>query len=187
MAFKNLSVESDPKWFLKDWNLSNSSTPCKWNGVICSGLGHVLGLNLSGAGLVGNLNMSNLIERLPNLAHVHFRGNFFYGNLSFLSTPDLSCSLGTLDLSANNFFQPIEFGALMLNCNRLRHLNLSSNRYLDDLSNLEFHSCGNLTVLDLSLLENRAKETSDSVSKPSLFVNWRRDGVGKHPTPFMRL
>ncbi|GAA0158269.1 hypothetical protein Leryth_004510 [Lithospermum erythrorhizon] len=150
MAFKNHSIEFDSNRFLKDWEVSNSSNYCNWNGVICSDLGHVLELNFSSAGLVGNLHLSSLVESLPNLAHLDFRGNLFYGNLSFPSAYDQSCSLESLDISENNFSQPIEFGALMLNCNRLRHLNLSSNRYLDDLSNLEFHSCGSLTVLDLS-------------------------------------
>ncbi|XP_060187153.1 receptor-like protein kinase BRI1-like 3 [Lycium barbarum] len=123
IAFKQSSIESDPKGFLKDWSLSSSS-PCTWNGISCSNNGEVVEINLSSAGLSGPLHLSNLMA-LPTLLRVYFNGNHFYGNLSSKATS--SCSFEFLDLSSNNFSEALVLEPLLKSCDRIKYLNVSGN------------------------------------------------------------
>ncbi|KAL6999007.1 Receptor-like protein kinase BRI1-like 3 [Sarracenia purpurea var. burkii] len=125
MAFKQSSVDFDPKGLLTDWNPS-SSTPCLWHGVSCSLDGRVTALDLTAAGLVGRLHLDELME-LPSLAHLRLSGNSFSGNLSSGAVAPSSCRFETLDLSSNNFSETLTSSSLLRFCNRLVSLNLSRN------------------------------------------------------------
>ncbi|KAA8527139.1 hypothetical protein F0562_008632 [Nyssa sinensis] len=123
MAFKRSSVDADPTVFLSDWSPASSS-PCSWRGVLCAlDGGGVTVLNLTNAGVIGRLHLSDLMA-LSSLTHLHLSGNFFSGNLS---SGIGSCSFETLDLSANNFSEPLAAQSLLLSCDRLVSLNLSHN------------------------------------------------------------
>lgn len=123
LAFKHSSIDSDPNGFLTDWSPS-SSTPCYWHGVSCSG-GRVAAVNLSGGGLTGRLRLHELMA-LPGLASLYLSRNSFSGNLSSAGAPPY-CRLETLDLSSNNFSEPLSVETLFQSCDRLRVLNLSRN------------------------------------------------------------
>ena len=127
LAFKSASVVSDPGGFLNDWRHDNPR-PCSWRGVSCSSSGaggRVVALDLTNAGLVGSLQLSQLLA-LENLRVVNFPGNYFTeGDLS--RSYKGSCELETLDLSANNLTLPLSGPPLLLACHRLASLNLSRN------------------------------------------------------------
>ncbi|RWW54669.1 hypothetical protein BHE74_00038740 [Ensete ventricosum] len=130
IRFKRSSVDSDPKGFLQNWTVDGSdsgSTPCSWNGVVCSAAdGRVCSLNLSNMGVTGRLNLEHLMA-LPSLLDLNLRGNSFYGNLSYSRTASsLPCGFETVDLSSNTFNEtiPSEF---LSSCPRLVSLNLSRN------------------------------------------------------------
>ena len=121
MAFKQ-SVDSDPKGFLADW-LDDSSSPCSWKAISCSLDGQVVALNLSYAGLIGGLNLP-FLTAVSTLQRLYLQGNSF--SAANLTTSSCS-SLQTLDLSSNNFSDPLPGPSFLLSCNRLSYLNLSRN------------------------------------------------------------
>ncbi|XP_051128687.1 receptor-like protein kinase BRI1-like 3 [Andrographis paniculata] len=158
LAFKRSSIDSDPDGFLRSW-IPSSSSPCSWAGVSCSGGSAVAKLDLSNAGLSGNLDLSDLMA-LKSLTTVLLAGNSFAGNLS--STTGDSCSFQHLDLSGNSFSQPLAAGALSTSCSRLVHLNLSGNA----LPRVDLKIGASLSQLDLS--ENKI---ADSALLTSLLSN----------------
>ncbi|XP_068643318.1 receptor-like protein kinase BRI1-like 3 [Aristolochia californica] len=121
VSFKR-SIERDPKNVLGNWNRnSNSSNACSWIGVTCFG-GRVVKIDLTGAGLVGRLQIDTLMA-MESLKAVNLRGNSFYGNLSGAS---VTCNLETLDLSSNDFSEEIA-ESLFRHCTHLVSLNMSRN------------------------------------------------------------
>ncbi|CAH9064079.1 unnamed protein product [Cuscuta epithymum] len=187
LNFMKSSVENDPNGFLKDWG-SSSSSPCKWNGVVCfpAHEGQVTDLNLQNANLHGFLHIYHLMA-LPSLRNLRLSGNRFYGNLSFPSdSSSCSSSFESLDLSSNNFSDSLDLGPLLSACNRLSYLNLSQNSIphlvlkpspsvlqvdasKNKISNLDLldyslSDCQNLSLLNLS--ENKL---SGNLMKSSLF------------------
>ncbi|XP_043689261.1 receptor-like protein kinase BRI1-like 3 [Telopea speciosissima] len=170
ISFQNLSVHTDPSGFLTDW-IPNSHNPCTWNGVSCSPDGRVSSLDLTNAGLTGYLRLDHLM-RLQHLQRVILRGNIFSGDLSPAAVAaSVRCNFETLDLSSNNFSDPIseEFMApcdrlISLNLSRnsitgaafkfgtsLRELDISRNRISDRrLLNYSLQNCGALSLLNFS-------------------------------------
>ncbi|CAK9142411.1 unnamed protein product [Ilex paraguariensis] len=145
LAFKNSSVKVDPNGLLNSWDYSVSSNPCSWKGVICSFNAHVTDLNFRNGGLIGQLQMSDLLN-IENLRHVDLHGNYFSGDLYFNNTVSSSpCVLEALDLSFNNLSESISDGVLVA-CDRLTSLNLSHN--LIPGASLKFGA--SLLELDLS-------------------------------------
>ncbi|KAG9448878.1 hypothetical protein H6P81_008843 [Aristolochia fimbriata] len=121
VSFKH-SVERDPRNVLGNWNpSSNSSTVCSWTGVTCFD-GRVVRIDLSGAGLVGRLQIDTLMP-MENLKEVNLGGNSFSGNLSGGSA---TCNLESIDLSSNNFSEEIA-DSVFRYCSRLASFNLSRN------------------------------------------------------------
>lgn len=171
LLFKQTSIELDPKGLLQNW-VSESNDSCSWTGVQCSEPnGSVQGLNLSGMGLVGRLQIDKLMA-LTGLRDINLHGNFFKGDLNYSSsTAPSSCSFVNVDLSSNNFSEKISSPFLTF-CTGLSSLNLSMNsipagvfpfgssiRVLDvsknkisdvGLLNYSLSSCQSLTHLDLS-------------------------------------
>ncbi|XP_058114456.1 brassinosteroid LRR receptor kinase BRL1-like [Magnolia sinica] len=142
MKFFSSSVEKDPNDVLRNWN-SISESPCNWTGVICSG-DRVVGLDLSGAGLVGRLQMDHLMA-VENLQNVSLHGNFFYGNLSHGSRASTPCSFVSVDLSSNNFTEAVS-ESFLLRCSSLLSLNVSRNSITGGI----FPFSPSILVLDLS-------------------------------------
>ena len=98
IAFRDSSIESDPKGVLGDWDLGSASNVCSWKGVICSQQGErVVGLDLSWYGLVGRLQIEHFMA-VENLMNLTLRGNSFYGNLSHSSSRELLLSHAALRL-----------------------------------------------------------------------------------------
>ncbi|XP_042519794.1 receptor-like protein kinase BRI1-like 3 [Macadamia integrifolia] len=125
ISFQNFSVQADPNGFLTDWT-PNSPNPCSWKGVSCSPDGHVSAIDLTNAGLTGHLRLDSLM-RLQHLQHLILRGNLFSGDLSpDAGAASVRCNLETLDLSSNNFSDPIS-EEFLLSWNNLSSLNLSRN------------------------------------------------------------
>ncbi|XP_073303605.1 receptor-like protein kinase BRI1-like 3 [Primulina huaijiensis] len=141
LAFKQSSIETDPKGFLKNW-VPSSSSPCSWNGVSCSNNGSVIKLDFTNAGLSGHLHISDLMD-LPNVKTLVFTSNFFYGNISSYSK---SCSIEFLDVSSNNFSEPLAMDSLLVSCSGIVSLNLSHNAIPG--GSLKFG--GSLLKLDIS-------------------------------------
>ncbi|GFP99129.1 serine/threonine-protein kinase bri1-like 1 [Phtheirospermum japonicum] len=124
LAFKESSIQSDPKGFLANWDPASYS-PCSWNGVSCSGDdGRVTKLDFQNAGLTGRLHISDLTA-LPALTTLLFSGNSFSGNLS--SSSSTSCNFEFLDLSSNTFSEPLAANYSFVPCSKLLYLNLSRN------------------------------------------------------------
>ncbi|KAL7088247.1 hypothetical protein ACP275_13G115900 [Erythranthe tilingii] len=146
LAFKQSSIEADPKGFLKNWSASSFSNPCSFNGVSCSDNGRITKLDLTNAALKGRLHISDLTAGLTSLTTLLLGGNFFSGNLSFTS-PVSSCSLEFLDLSVNGFSEPLAADSLLISCNKLAYLNLSHNS-IPSTTALKFGP--SLSQLDLS-------------------------------------
>ncbi|XP_030548962.1 receptor-like protein kinase BRI1-like 3 isoform X2 [Rhodamnia argentea] len=143
LAFKNSSVQSDPTGFLSNWEAS-SQTPCSWSGVSCTPDGHVHGLDLSNAGLRGALHFPRLTD-LRSLRVVNLHGNLFSaGDLS--ASASSSCRLETVDLSFNNFSDPLPGNSFLISCHSLVHVDLSRNSIPG--GNLQFGP--SLLQLDLS-------------------------------------
>ncbi|XP_052208195.1 serine/threonine-protein kinase BRI1-like 1 [Diospyros lotus] len=122
MAFKE-SIAADPNGVLANW-VSSAASPCSWRGLSCSDQGGVTVVDLTNAGLIGGLQLDTLIA-LPSLTRLYLSGNHFSGNLSVAPPP--SCRLETLDLSSNNFSEPLYAQALLHSCASLASLNLSRN------------------------------------------------------------
>ncbi|KAL5802053.1 hypothetical protein ACOSQ4_030358 [Xanthoceras sorbifolium] len=143
IAFKKLSVDSDPKGFLVNW--TNSISPCNsFQGVSCSDDGHVTALNLNNFGLTGSLHLPSLTA-LPYLQHLSLHDNFFSaGDLSTSRTS--SCNLQTVDLSSNNISGALPGRSFLLTCDRLVSVNLSHN----SISGASLHFGPSLLQLDLS-------------------------------------
>lgn len=162
IQFKQSSVELDPKGFLQSWVTGGEDGPCSWTGVLCSATGGLVqGINLSGMGLVGWLQIESLMQ-LPELRNIDFHGNFFNGNLSYSGAIDLSsspCGFETMDLSLNNFSNSIS-SAILLSCPRLSTLNLSGNSIVAGVYPFGL----SLQVLDLS----RNKISDDGLLNYSL-------------------
>ncbi|KAI7752128.1 hypothetical protein M8C21_031652 [Ambrosia artemisiifolia] len=175
LSFKKSSITSDPNNLLSTWTLSSS--PCSWNGVVCSTTtttNHrttttITAVNLSNMFLTGNLNLSELIS-IPSLSDVTLSGNRFSGNLSFPSIPCpfhslnfsgnkltgnipttlTSCNhLTSLDLSNNLISGDIPIG-LIPSLTSLQLLNLSGNNITGKFQTIDFGTCNNLTVINLS-------------------------------------
>ncbi|KAD3067164.1 hypothetical protein R6Q59_018741 [Mikania micrantha] len=148
LAFKKSSIDSDPNGFLSNWKLSTpSSSPCSWQGVVCSNDNHITGMNLVRTHLSGTLNLSDLML-ISTLTDLSFSGNYFSGNLSFSSS---SCSFQKIDLSENSFSEPIDVQSLLLTCNNLYSINLSKNKLSDSsLLSVSLSNCRNMKAFNLS-------------------------------------
>ncbi|KAK9152302.1 hypothetical protein Syun_010611 [Stephania yunnanensis] len=135
--FKASSVTGDPKGLLSDWTF-DSPNPCSWRGVFCSSRSsRVTGLDLSDYQLSGRLHLDQLISSLPLLERLSLRGNYFSGNISHV----FPCNFLALDLSSNNFSDPV-----FLSCHRLQYLNLSRNF----VQSVSFPFGSSLLQLDIS-------------------------------------
>jgi Leucine-rich repeat (LRR) protein/preprotein translocase subunit SecG len=149
MAFKQSSVQSDPKGFLADWR--HDGDPCSWRAVSCSPDGQVTALNLSNAGLIGSLDLP-LLTALPTVQLLYLQGNSFSaGNLTVSSSSSSCTSLHTLDLSSNKLSGSF---LLLSSCNRLAYLNLSRNSITG--ATLRFGP----SLLQLDLSRNRISDSS---------------------------
>ncbi|KAF8031312.1 hypothetical protein BT93_D0493 [Corymbia citriodora subsp. variegata] len=149
LAFKNSSVQSDPNGFLSNWEAS-SQTPCSWSGVSCTPDGHVQAVDLSNAGLSGVLHLPWL-TKLPGLRVLSLHGNLFSaGDLS--ASASSACQLETVDLSFNNFSDPLPGDSFLISCPSLVHVNLSQNSIPG--GNLHFGP----SLLQLDLSSNRISE-----------------------------
>lgn len=172
MAFKQSSIQSDPKSLLADW--THDGDPCLWRAISCSPDSQVTELNLSNAGLIGSLHLS-ILTALPTLRHLYLQGNSFHaGNLTVNNSTSCT-SLQTLDLSSNNLSDPF----MLASCNHLAYLNLSRNSipggtilfgpsllHLDlsrncisdsSLLNYSLSNCQNLNLLNFS--DNKIRGT----------------------------
>lgn len=159
LAFKQSSIQTDPRDFLSNWAPS-SSTPCSWAGVSCSDNGRVTKLDLTNAGLTGHLHISDLTA-FTALQTLLLSGNSFIGNLS--SPAYSSCtSLEFLDLSFNSFSDKLAADSFLMSCSKLAYLNLSHNSIPG--GSLKFGP--SLSKLDLS--ENKI---SDSTMLSSVLSN----------------
>ncbi|KAK6934705.1 Leucine-rich repeat-containing N-terminal, plant-type [Dillenia turbinata] len=147
LAFKKSSIDSDPNGFLSDWSAS-SSNPCSWKGVQCDASKHVVSLDFTNFGLMGHLYFPHLMV-LPSLKLVNLKENFFSGDLftsdASVSVKVTSCGLESIDLSCNNFSDPISH-PLLLSCHYLAYLNLSHN----SIPSVSFSFGSSLSQLDLS-------------------------------------
>ncbi|KAL8499258.1 hypothetical protein ACS0TY_022297 [Phlomoides rotata] len=102
------------------WNSSRDC--CEWNGVICDHFtGHVIRLDLSWGGLIGNLKSNSSLFHLTHLRSLSLASNDFSGS--------------TL---------PPEFGRL----NALRDLDLSDTGFAGEIP-MEFYHLSKLVSLDL--------------------------------------
>ncbi|KAI4390040.1 hypothetical protein MLD38_002195 [Melastoma candidum] len=169
LSFKRSSVLSDPNSVLLSWVAGNGS-PCGWRGVTCSSSSVVTGIDLSGAGLMGSLHLPDLVV-LTGLRSVNLRGNnFTAGDLS--AGTAASCLLQSIDLSLNNFSDPLPGNSFLGSCGQLIYANLSGNsipggslqigpsllqldlssNLISDVSllNTSLVSCQNLNRLDFS-------------------------------------
>ncbi|KAK9046202.1 hypothetical protein V6N11_052099 [Hibiscus sabdariffa] len=125
MAFKRISVSSDPHGALAKWS-EDSPSPCSWRGVSCSRDGRVTVLNLSYSGLVGALHLPNLTA-LSSLRQLYLQGNSFTAaDLSSVS----SCNLEAVDLSSNTISNHLPEKSFFSACNSLAYVNLSHNSIL---------------------------------------------------------
>ncbi|KAL2322080.1 hypothetical protein Fmac_026459 [Flemingia macrophylla] len=147
------------------WN-TDSSDPCEWKGISCSGSMRVVGVNLSYSDITGEIfkNFSQLTE----LTHLDLSQNTLFGeipedlrhcrkllnlNLSHnildgeLKLTGLT-SLHTLDLSNNRFYGEIgmNFPAI---CDSLVTVNVSGNNLTGTIESC-FDQCVRLQYLDLS-------------------------------------
>ncbi|KAF6145973.1 hypothetical protein GIB67_033332 [Kingdonia uniflora] len=178
LAFKSSSIQADPYAFLATWNSQQPSTPCSWKGVICDQQGKlVVALNLTDAHLTGHLRLDLLLP-LTNLKHLYLRDNFFSGHLmTSLNKPSHPCYFHTIDLSSNNFSDPLSPSSLLSLCDRLTYLNLSHN----SIPAATFTFGPSLTQLDLS--RNRISDCSISNCQNLNLLNLSHNNlVGKLPT-----
>ncbi|MFS7985144.1 putative protein kinase RLK-Pelle-LRR-Xb-1 family [Helianthus anomalus] len=145
LSFKKTSINSDPNGLLSTWKLS--STPCSWNGVVCSNNHRITAVNLTNMYFTGVLNLSQLMQ-ISTLTDVTLSGNYFSGNLSFSSG---SCPFHTLDLSGNNFSDTLDLQPLFLTCNNLYSLSLSKNKLSDSsVLSVSLSNCRNINMLNFS-------------------------------------
>ncbi|CAK8564756.1 unnamed protein product [Lathyrus sativus] len=148
--FRHSNIISDPKNFLSNWSLSSS--PCFWQGIICSNSGEITTVNLAGASLSGNTLDLFTFTSIPSLQHLLLHGNFF-SSFNFTVSNSKPCSLITLDVSSTNFSGNFPFENLV-SCYSLSYLNLSMN-FITSLKNHSFLGFGNggfssLIQLDMS-------------------------------------
>ncbi|RZR70935.1 hypothetical protein BHM03_00002436 [Ensete ventricosum] len=147
------------------WNQSDP-TPCDWLGITCDGADRVVGVNLAGSNISGELFPRFYL--LTELAHLDLSSNTIGGSIpadlnrcSGLKYLNLShnlldgqlnltglINLETLDLTLNRFNGSIRssFPAICVN---LVSLNLSENSFSGDITGC-FDECPKLQYLDLS-------------------------------------
>ncbi|KAK4490979.1 hypothetical protein RD792_001700 [Penstemon davidsonii] len=131
----NLKQEWGDPPILQSWN--DTSSPCDWLEIQCSGDGSVTGITLTNYNLNGII--PNSISTLQNLTVLNIAFNFFKGNFP---TAILNCSkLQTLDLSQNLFVGNIP--ASIDRLNSLQLLDLGANNFTGDIP----PEIGNLTQL----------------------------------------
>lgn len=128
------------------WNISTTSSPCSWRGVVCDNTtGRVVRLRLPGSGLRGQLRL-NSIGNLSELRVLSLRNNALSGQLP----SDLaSCTLlEEIHLQGNSFSGEIPESFFGLT--NLLSANLAGNSFSGNLSS-RFNS---LTGLRTLYLEN---------------------------------
>ncbi|CAL5201124.1 unnamed protein product [Lathyrus oleraceus] len=152
--FKHSNIISDPKNFLSNWSLSSS--PCYWQGIICSNSGEITTVNLTGASLSGNTLNLLTFTSIPSLQHLLLHGNFF-SSFNFTVSNSKPCSLITLDISSTNFSGTFPFENLV-SCYSLSYMNLSMNLITSSTSKnhsfLGFDNGGFSSLVQLDMSRN---------------------------------
>ncbi|KAE8726109.1 putative LRR receptor-like serine/threonine-protein kinase [Hibiscus syriacus] len=149
-----------------EWDVDDSIPPCRWPGISCSEQQRVIGINLSGNNISGEMfnNFSALTElrhldlsrntiggavpddlsRCEGLVHLNLSHNILDGKLELKG---LSC-LEMLDLSVNRFHGDIGVNFPGI-CQNLIVANLSTNNFTGEIDSY-FDGCLDLKYLDLS-------------------------------------
>ncbi|CAL5067186.1 unnamed protein product [Urochloa decumbens] len=147
---------SDPAGALSSWTANSTTTsPCAWSGVTCNARGAVIGVDLSGRNLSGEVpaalsrltHLARLdlaanslsgpippsLSRLASLTHLNLSNNVLNG--TFLSAAGGSGgglrALRVLDLYNNNLTGPLPLGVAALPL--LRHLHLGGNFFSGEI------------------------------------------------------
>ncbi|KAK4254447.1 hypothetical protein QN277_009831 [Acacia crassicarpa] len=127
---------------LSNWNTSNSTSVCSWDGIQCH-RGRVVSVDLTDLHLYGSVSAS--ISRLDRLTHLSLAGNNFTGNIEITNLSSLQHlnisnnqfsgsldwnyftmdNLEVLDAYNNNFTALLPLGVLTLK--KLRYLDLGGN------------------------------------------------------------
>ncbi|ESW12211.1 hypothetical protein PHAVU_008G094000 [Phaseolus vulgaris] len=179
---------------LVHWN--QSSDCCQWNGVTCS-MGHVIGLDLSGESISGELNNSTLFklqyllnlnlayndfnssiplmfDKLKNLRSLNLSNAGFHGqipskisHLTNLTTLDLSASL-----ASQHFFklQKPNISMFLQNLTKLSELYLDGVRVSAEGKEWWPIDSSLATLQELSVI--RLNQNSISSSVPEFFANF---------------
>ncbi|GLJ08422.1 hypothetical protein SUGI_0088420 [Cryptomeria japonica] len=120
-------VTDDPQGVLNGWVTKYDGNPCTWYGVKCS-LGRVTSVDLSNAGVTGNLRVEELVSVLDKLDTLVLKGNNFTGDIgsNLNVTKGNGCSIKVFDLSDNHLsgILPMDF---LSSCQELVSLNMSHN------------------------------------------------------------
>ncbi|VVB00184.1 unnamed protein product [Arabis nemorensis] len=149
MAFKQISVKSDPNNFLGNWKYGSGHGSCSWRGVSCSEYGQIIGIDLRNGGITGTLNLVNLTSSLPNLRNLYLQGNYFSSSSGSVSSSTSSCDLELLDLSSNSISDYSMVDYVFSTCSNLVSVNFSNNKLVGKLG-FAPSSCRNLVSVDLS-------------------------------------
>ncbi|XP_077217950.1 leucine-rich receptor-like protein kinase family protein isoform X2 [Tasmannia lanceolata] len=131
----------DPLSFLSSWK--SSIDFCSWNGITCGNASRVVGIELVGKNLSGNISPS--LFQLPFLESINLSCNAFSGKL-LPETSSTFSTLNHLNLSNNNFSGPISIPRGFIN--GIETLDLSNNILSGEIPS-GIGSFSGLKVLDL--------------------------------------
>ncbi|CAI9096830.1 OLC1v1033056C1 [Oldenlandia corymbosa var. corymbosa] len=167
ILFKKM-IQDDPNKSLSNWQLSKD--PCTWNGVSCN-LGRVTQLDLTQAGLVGQITLSPF-STMDKLTALNLSGNSFLINATSLMQLPFGLEQLQMSLSGvtgqvpeaflakhpNLMYVNLAFNKItgslpenfLLYTDKLQFLDLSYNNITGSISNLKIETCNSLLYLDMS-------------------------------------
>ncbi|KMZ60071.1 hypothetical protein ZOSMA_60G00090 [Zostera marina] len=145
IEFKKSSIAIDPANALESWTIVPGfpPNPCGWARILCS-FDSVTGINLSNLNLSGRLSIGDLMI-LPNLHNVDLHQNYFSGSLTHIDIE--TCSFISVDLSFNKFDENLA-NSFLSGCSSLATLDLSNNEITG--GGYPFGSTLSIQNLDLS-------------------------------------
>ncbi|KAI4337510.1 hypothetical protein L6164_015917 [Bauhinia variegata] len=176
------SIKNDPLHILSNWKLLNSSNSsiCKWHGITCDNLSHVVAIELPGTNISGNIPSS--IFLLPHVTNIDLSNNKLTGEILLDPLPLTTTSLRYLNLSNNNLTGSLPQRLFSISFSRLETLDLSNNVFSGKIAD-QVGLLSSLRYLDLggNLLRGKIPDSITNMSRLQYLTLASNQLVGEIP------